>query len=121
MAKSLETIFASAARTATPTAVDLQVSHASGITLVIDTTAINLTPSVVFTVLGLDPISGKTWTLLASAAVTAVSTVVLDIWPGATAAANLAANKRLPQSIRVTAVHADADSITYSVTAHLLD
>lgn len=120
-AANIQTVYASAARTATPTAVDLDMDRARGLVLVIDVTAISLTPSVVVNVDGFDPLSGQQWTLLDSAAITAVSTTVLKIGPALTAAANAVANDIIPAIVRVEPVHADADSITYSISAHTTD
>lgn len=115
------TILASAARTATPTVDTFHVSgDARGLILIIDATAVTATPSVVFTVLGVDPVSGKTWTILASAAVATVSTVVLRVHPELTASANLIAKDVVPSYFTVSAVHGDADSITYSVAAQVV-
>lgn len=115
------TVFASAARTATPTPFDGSASAGvRGLHLVIDATAVTATPSVVFTVQGADPVSGKFYTILASAAITATGTTVLRVYPGLTAAANTVASDVLPPRWRVIATHADADSITYSVAALLV-
>lgn len=115
------TVLASAARTATPDTQEFElVGHsASGLHVVIDVTAVTLTPSVTVNVSGVDRVSGKTYTLIESAAITAIGTTVLKVGPGLTAAANTVANDIVPSVIRVTATHADADSITYSVGAHL--
>jgi hypothetical protein len=115
------TVYASAARTATPTAVTLPAGRYNYLNLTIDATAVTATPSVVVTVDALDPVSGKYYNLLTSAAITAISTTVLRIGPTLTAVANLAANASLPDTIRVTMTHGDADSITYSVGAALMD
>lgn len=109
------TILASAARTATPTVDQFHIGSVRGLILVIDVTAIVTTPSVVFTVQGYDQVSGKTWDLLVSAAVTATGTTVLQIHPGMLAAANLKADEVVPPVVTLTAVHADTDSITYTV------
>lgn len=109
------TIFASAARTATVNGADLTNRAGRGVKIVIDATAASATPSVVFTVQGKDPTSGKYYTILVSAAVTGVSTTVLTVYPGATVAANLAVSDVIPRTWRVIATHGDADSITYSV------
>lgn len=115
-----KTVFASAARTATPTAVVVNTNRVKGIQLVIDVTAITATPSVVFSIECVDSLSGKFPALLSSAAVTATGTTVLQVGQGVTAVANLAAGAVVPENIRVNAVHGDADSITYSVSAHLI-
>lgn len=114
------TAFASAARTATPTSVPLSTYRAKAITIVIDCTAITATPSVVFTVSGKDTASGKKFTLLASAAITATGTTVLNIGAGLPATANVSANAPIPDVIDIAPVHGDADSITYSVGVHIL-
>ena len=111
------TLFGSAARTATVNGDDQVNGGARGVVVVIDVTAASATPSVVFTIQGKDPATGKYHTLLASAAVTGAGTTVLKVFPGATAAANAAANDCLPAIWRVIATHGDADSITYSVGA----
>lgn len=114
-------VLASAARTATPDTQELELPlGARGLHLVIDATAISLTPSLTVTISGVDRVSGAVYTILASAAITAVSTTVLKVGPGLTAAANAVANDVLPQIIRVTATHGDADSITYSIAANLI-
>ena len=116
------TILPSAARTATPTIDQYTTEHGSpmGGVFIIDCTAIAATPSVVFTILGYDPVSTKTWVILASAAVTAVSTTVLRVHPELTASANLIAKDLMPDYFTFTAVHGDADSITYSLSAQLV-
>jgi hypothetical protein len=109
------TLLASAARTATTNSGDIETRAGRGVHVVIDATAAAATPSVVFTIQGKDATSGAYYTILASAAVTGVSTTVLRVFPGATAAANLAANDCLPATWRVLATAGDADSLTYSV------
>lgn len=103
----------SAARTAS---ADFSFACGSiGGVFIINATAAAATPSVVFTVKGVDPASGSTWDILASAAITGTGTTVLRIHPSLTAAANTIAKDVLPSSIVVSAVAADADSLTYSV------
>ena len=114
------TILASAARTATPSKVDQTNAAARGVIVVIDVTAITATPSVVFTIQGKDPLSGKYYAILASAAIVATGTTVLRVYPGLTAAANLVASDLLPRTWAVDAVHGDADSITYTCAALLI-
>lgn len=123
MAKHVS-VYASAARTATPTAVTVPAGRYNWLHLVIDVTAVTSTPSVVCTIDALDTISGKYYNLLTSAALTesgAPYTRVLKVGPGLPVTANLSANDVLPSTIRVTMTHADSDSITYSVGATLMD
>lgn len=106
----------SAARTTAPDTQEFELpSRARALHLVIDATAITATPSITVTVSGVDRVSGKTYTLLAGAAITAVSTQILKIGPALTASANAVANDYLPPIIRVSVAHGDADSITYSI------
>ena len=119
------TVFSSAARTATSNSQDFKNSdfkNSSGVGAVvtIDVTAATASPSVVFTVQGKDPTSGKYYTILASAAITGTGTTTLRIHPDLTAAANTVAKDMMPAVWRVNATHADADSITYSVGASIV-
>jgi hypothetical protein len=113
-------VFTSAARTSTHSSPDRSNDYGKGIVVVIDVTAVTSTPSVVFTIEGKDPTSGKYYTILASSAITGTGTTVLRVHPGLTAAANSVANDILPAVWRITATHADSDSITYTVGASLV-
>lgn len=114
------TLLASAARTATVATADQSNNDYRGVHVIIDVTASADTPSVVATIQGKDEVSGKYYTILASAAITGSETRVLRVFPGATNASNLTANDILPSTWRVNLVHADTDSITYSVAAQLV-
>lgn len=114
------TVFSSAARTASENSADLSNPYARGAVIVIDVTAVTATPSVVFTVKGKSALGSDYYTILASAAITGTGQTVLRIYPGLTASANAVASDVLPRTWRVEAVHADADSITYSVSANLI-
>ncbi len=114
------TLFPSAARTTSQTGADQTNLTARGLHVIIDATAITATPSVTFTIQGKDPTSGKYYTILASAAITGVSTTVLRVYPGLTAAANTTANDVLPLTWRLITTAGDADSLTYSVGVNML-
>lgn len=114
------TILASAARTATTNSMDQTNYNGRGLHLVIDCTAATDTPSIVFTIQGKDELSAAYYTILASAAITGISTTVLRVYPGLTAVANTVASDVLPRIWRVNAVHADMDSITYRVGASVI-
>ena len=89
---------------------------------VIGTTDADLgSASVVFTLQGKDEISGSYYTLIQSAAVDAVGTTVLRVYPALTASPNLIVSDVLPEDFRVIATHADDSSITYSVAVNLLN
>lgn len=113
MSKEHQPIFASAARTATSSAT-IACESGEGL-FFIDVTAATATPSVVFTIAGVSP-SGVAYTILASAAITGVGMTVLRVSPQLTAAANTIAKDLLPAALKITATHADTDSITYSMS-----
>ena len=114
-----QTIYASAARTADPTVVDQTNANCSGISVVINCTAVTSSPSVVFTIQGKDNL-GILYALLASVAIVGTGTTVLQVYPGITAANNTKANALVPRTWNIKAVHGNTDSITYSVTASLI-
>lgn len=114
------TLLASAARTATVATGDQSNNNHRGAVIIIDVTASAATPSVVATVQDKDELSGQYYTILASAAITGTGTTVLRVYPGLTAATNTVANDVLPSTWRVNLVHADTDSITYSVAAQVV-
>ncbi|RJQ25438.1 MAG: hypothetical protein C4589_11245 [Peptococcaceae bacterium] len=114
------TALASAARTATISSVDLANNHKNGVHVILDVTAITTAPSITLKIEGKCPVSGKYYTILEGAAVTAVSTNIYKVFPAATAAANSVANDIIPKTWRITVTHANADSITYSVGYFLM-
>lgn len=102
---------------------DIDNISSSGAHVVIDITAITgTTPTATFTVQGKDPVSGKYYTILASAALNATGTTVLRVGPGLTAAANLVANDILPPVIRViVAIGGTTPSVTATVSLLMID
>jgi hypothetical protein len=116
-------VASSAARTATPVMSPLYFNNAdnNSLTLVIDVTAVTATPSTVFSIVGWDSTTQKSWLILASAAVVGTGTVVLRVHPEGTAAANLVARDVLPTQWGVTAVHGNANSMTYSIGAQVMN
>lgn len=112
--KEHQKIFETAARTATSSAT-IPCRSAQGL-FYINCTAAAATPSVVFTVAGVTPTSNSAvYTVLESAAITGTGLTVLRVSPHLTAAANTIAKDILPDAIKVTATHADGDSITYEM------
>jgi hypothetical protein len=115
------TVLASAARTTTTASSDQVNYNRAGMAhVVINVSAIGAAPSITCTIQGKDGVSSAYYTVLASAAITTVSTTVLRVGRGLTAAANTVANDFLPRTWRVNCVHANGDSITYSIGASLL-
>jgi hypothetical protein len=94
--------------------------NAQSLFVIIDCTVDAEAASVVFKIQGVDPISGKTWDILTSAAVAAVGTVVLRVSPHITAAANTIAKDIVPARVRILATAADGDDLTYSIGAQLV-
>jgi len=94
-----------------------------GLKLVIDITAITgSTPTLTVTIQGKDTASGKYYTILASAALSAVATTVLTVYPGLTAAANVTANDVLPKTFRViTAIGGGTPAVTATIGASLIN
>lgn len=114
------TVLPSAARTATPDTEEFELPRgARSLVFVVDVTAVASTPSTVVKVSGVDRTSGKVYDILTSAALTGTGTTVYRVGPGLTTAANLVANDALPPVIRFTATHGNANSMTYSVGAHV--
>ncbi|MFH8405570.1 hypothetical protein ACH4FX_12455 [Streptomyces sp. NPDC018019] len=112
-------VLPSAARTADPDTQEFEVIGRGygyrALVLTVDVTAITASPGLTVTVSGVDRVSGKLYTVLASASLVATGTTVLRIGPGLAAVTNLTAADYLPPVWRVTVTHADTDSITYSV------
>lgn len=102
---------------------DDQVNNeGKGLHLVIDVTVISgTTPTLTVTIEGKDPVSGKYYTILASAALSAVATTVLKVYPALTAAANLVANDVLPRNWRVkTAIAGTTPAVTATIAASVI-
>lgn len=118
--KRIDLAFASAARTADPTAVTLDVpKEATAAYAVVDVTAIVTAPSIQLTLGFYDPISDTTVNLLTSSAIAATGTNLIRLSPQLTAAADIGAD-HLPGQLVVGVTHANANSITYSVSIHWL-
>lgn len=114
------TVIASAARTATNSSADQTNHNHRGVRVFINTSAIGVAPSTVFSIEVKDPISGVYTSILASVAIAATGHVILTVGPGLTAAANTVANMVLGRTWRVTATHGNGNSHTYSVGYQLL-
>lgn len=88
--------------------------------MVIDVTAIGPAPTVVPLIECFDVRSGKWYPILTGAAIVAVGTTVLRVYPGMAAVANLRADDMLSEQVRLSMTHGNADSITYSAAVHLV-
>lgn len=107
------------AAAANVTGQDTDCSTAKGAVIVVDITAI-AAGNVVITVEGKDEISGKYYPILVSAALGAIATTVLHIYPGLVAAANLTVNDVLPTKFRVRAT-VTTGPVTATVSAALVE
>lgn len=114
------TVYPSLARAAATYNVELDNPDSSGLDLIIDITAVGAGPgTVVATVEGIDPASGKHYTILASATLNGVATTILRIGRALTASANVIANLHLPKKLNVKVVVAVND-VTFSIGANLI-
>ena len=103
---------------ATHTSDTLDNPNHRGVEVVIDVTA-QSGAALTVTIEGYDPVSKKYYTLLASAALAAVATTVLTVYPGVTVAANAAVSRPLPSKWRVKAANASG-TVTATIAAHKL-
>lgn len=109
-------VYPSAARTANPTPVIVQVpTEAMYVDIDIETTA-SSTPSTTVNVDFILP-SGAFQSALVSAAIAANGVVTLRLGPDVATTANLSAPLVLPSAIRVRPVHGNGNSHTYAVNA----
>jgi hypothetical protein len=116
------TCYASAGRTTTPTAMADQTNiGAKGLRVVVDAT-VNAggSGSITVTIQGKDAVSGKYYTILASAAIVTVTTNVYTVYPSITAVTNTIAQDALPTTWRVIVTANNANPVTYSVGASYL-
>lgn len=114
------TLLASAARTANTNSADQTMPHGRGVRISIDVTAIVTAPSITVAIQVKDPISGVYTAVLTSAAIAATGHTEMVVYPGITAAANVAAAMVMSRTWRVSVTHANGNSITYSIAANIL-
>lgn len=106
MSQAQTVVYASAARTATPTAVTVSPRAYTALYVVLDVTAVTSTPSVTVTVEEQDVASGKWVTRYTSSAIATVSTTVGTLVQGVSG------------QVRITATHGNANSATYTLGVH---
>ena len=111
------------AASASVNGADLDNLSAVGGTFTVDITAISgAGAAATFTVQGKDELSGKYYTILASAALNATGTTVLRVYPGLTASANVTATSILPRTIRVICtITGSTPAVTATVGVSLND
>ena len=108
-----------AGATTTQTGADQTNYNHRGAIIVLDMTSVG-TGNVTLSVQGKDALSGKYYTIFTGAAISTNSTNVYTIYPGATAAANVAVSYPLPRTWRVTVTANNANATTYTVGASLI-
>lgn len=110
------------AASASGNGADQDNSWFSGVQLLVKITAISgTTPTITFIVEGKDPASGDYYAILTSAALNAVASTLLTIYPGATVAANTAVSSPLPKTWRVRyTIAGTTPSVTCTVGANLI-
>lgn len=113
----VSTLLASAARTLTTSSDDQRVTG-RGVRVFINTTVVaGGATSTVPTLEVKDPISGVYTAVLTGAAITGTGHITMVVYPGITAAANVAASMALGNIYRVTMTCGNANPATYSVAA----
>lgn len=112
-------IYASVARTATPTAVEVNTRRFRSMVVVLDATVHAVSAALTVALDRKDNASGKYVNILTSASITAVSTNTIRIGLGLPVTANVSANEPLPNVVRITVTHGNANAVTYTVSAHL--
>ena len=111
-----ETILASAARTATIN-VELTNTLYKGVVIIFDWTVEDVAATLTLHIEGESTLGSDWYTILSSAALTAVGTTVYRVYPSMAATANLTATDFLPPTWRFRVAVGDASSTTYSVNA----
>lgn len=106
---------ASAVRNATTNSGNITNYNGKGADFIIDVTAVPGVDTVTPSIQIMDVTSGKFVTILTGAAIVAVSTVRLVVYPGITPAANISISDILSRTFRVVMTHSGAGNFTYSV------
>lgn len=112
----VSTVYALAARTATP-AVSSQVTNigCKGAEVHISVTAITSAPSVLFTLEAVIQPALTTFVTILEKTITAVGNYRMRVYPGLVAVAGDVAVDIMPKVWRFKTTHSNADSMTYSV------
>lgn len=114
--KSSTQLLASASRTATQVGRVMGTFDSQNLEVLLDLT-VNAggLGSVTILIEGYDPGKDNFYTLLQSAALTAVAFTRLTVGPGLPVTANVSADSPLPEKIRITITANNANPVTYSV------
>lgn len=112
-------ILGGAGLTATASSNDLANPYGKGVKVVFDVTA-GTSLSLVLTIEGKDPASGKYYTILTGASVTGAATNVYTVYPGVTTASNVAVSNVIPRTWRVTVTASNTNAGAYTVGASVI-
>lgn len=117
-------VLPSAARTDAPDTQEFEITGRGyeyrGLHLIIDATVVTATQTLTVTVSGVDRVSGKLYTLLASTALAVAGTTVLKVGPNLSQVNNLAVNDYMPPVFRVSVAVANGLTATYSIGGMLV-
>ena len=121
VANQTKTLLSLQARTAVAVSADQTNRYHRGVRVHVNVTVDPAAASITVTIQGKDAITGDDYALLAGSAIAATGDTYYVVYPGATVTANVSANLALPPVWRVSVAVADADSLTYGITAELLN
>lgn len=113
-------LIASGAFTTTQTTPDQTNYGGRGIVVFLNVTAAG-TGSITLEIDGKDPVSGTYYAILTGVAVIANGFTIYRVYPGLTAAANAIASDVLPRTWRVKVTANNANPVTYSVGASVIE
>lgn len=121
--QTLQGVLTHTAASAGSNSGDLDGAYGKGLMVFVNVTAITgTTPTLTVTIEGKDVVSGQYYTILASAALNATGLVVLKVYPGLTAAANLTANDIIPGTYRIrTTIGGTTPAVTSTISAYVLE
>lgn len=118
--KSLLAISSVGNRTTTVTSSTFTNIYHTGAHISADVTVVPGTDTVTFSLEAKDAVSGKYYTVVSSAALVATGLVVLKVYPGITAVADISVSDFLPLYYRIRVVHSGNGGFTYSVGLSLI-
>lgn len=111
----MDTILASAARTATTNSTDIVKTTERAITIVLNVTVVPGVETLTAKVQGKDNL-GNYYDIVVGTASAATGIVLLKVGLGVASAANVAIGDMVPDIYRVVITHSAAGSFTYTVT-----
>ena len=118
---NVQTLLASAARTATNSIDVVNSPRFKGMILSVDSTSVTTTPEVTPSIGVIDGNGDYVAIWTAAAAISTATNTIYGLYPAIINGNFTEADGiMLPEAFRITFTHADTDSITYSVVIHWL-